>query len=236
MDIKTLKTAFHLSIPVLMGYIPLAMAFAVSWCQADLPIVLALLASLIVYAGSGQFLLVGLLAVSTPIISIIIATLAVNLRHIFYGLSFPKDSFNGHKFLLSYCVFALTDEAFSLISSLDKKADYRLIFFISLLCHFYWVVGTILGLILGEFIPKNINGFEFSLTALFVVMSLNYLRYKKLRPACFIGTISAVFALFIVFLCNTSSNNFPAIAICILLFLLFIIPRRYIFHYSGSQK
>ena len=85
----TWRHAFILTIPILLGYIPLAIAYAVMWTQNGLPALWALVASTFLYAGAMQFLLAGLLANGTSLGAVALATLAVNLRLIFYGFSFP---------------------------------------------------------------------------------------------------------------------------------------------------
>ena len=80
--------------PVAMGYIPLGMVFGFLFVQAGGAWWLAALASLVVYAGAAQYMMTPLLAVGTPLGALALATLIVNLRHIFYGLSllgrFPR--------------------------------------------------------------------------------------------------------------------------------------------------
>ena len=85
----TWRRAFILTIPIMLGYIPLAIAYAVMWTQNGLPALWALVASTFLYAGAMQFLLAGLLATGTSLGAVALATLAVNLRLIFYGFSFP---------------------------------------------------------------------------------------------------------------------------------------------------
>lgn len=97
------------------------------------------------YAGSMQFLLVGLLAAGVDLGAVLLVTVAVNLRHIFYGLSFPAAAFQGHRRALGYAMFSLTDEAYSMCTQLAKQADWRLLTWVLLLCHLYWIGGTVLG-------------------------------------------------------------------------------------------
>ena len=110
------RRAFILTIPILLGYIPLAIAYAVMWTQNGLPALWALAASIFLYAGAMQFLLAGLLVNGTSLGAVALATLAVNLRLIFYGFSFPTAAYRGRPLLLAYSIFALTDEAYSLIA------------------------------------------------------------------------------------------------------------------------
>lgn len=80
-------SVLSLSIPVAMGYVPLGMVFGFLFVQAGAVWWLAVAASVLVFAGAAQFMMVPMLALGLPLASIALATLVVNLRHIFYGLS-----------------------------------------------------------------------------------------------------------------------------------------------------
>ena len=217
----TWRRAFVLTIPILLGYIPLAIAYAVMWVQNGLSALWALAASVFVYAGAMQFLLAGLLTSSTSLGAVAVATLAVNLRFIFYGFSFPTASYRGRPLLLAYSIFALTDETYSLIAPMSRDTDPRLIARIEALCQLYWVGGTALGLLLGQIIPPSLTGFEFALTALFLILAQSHSYYRERRPAQIYGCIAILIALVTV-----SDRNTLATAIAILLALLCFSPRK----------
>lgn len=218
-------TALRQSVPVLMGYVPLGMAFAVYWSQQGLPWWGALLASLVLYAGSMQFLLVGLLASGVDLAAIAVAALAVNLRHAFYGLSYPAQAFAGHPLALSYAVFSLTDEAYSLVSQYDGDSDYRVIVWLQALCHSYWLLGTILGLGLGALLPPQVVGFDFALAALFVVLAQHHYYRRERRRYLLMGAIAIGLALLLVRLQWLDGRQTLAVAIAALLAMLFCLPR-----------
>lgn len=223
---------FRQSIPVLMGYIPLGMAFAVYWSQQGLPWWGALLASLILYAGSMQFLLVGLLVAGVDLPAIGFAALAVNLRHAFYGLSYPVQAFHGRPLALSYAVFSLTDEAYSLVSQYDKHSDYREILLLQALCQSYWFIGTILGLLIGAMLPSYILGFDFALAALFVVLAQNHYYRRERRPLLALGALAIAIALILVQIGWLNARQTLAVAIAALLVMLFFVPRT---RFSGEN-
>lgn len=216
---------FRQSIPVLMGYIPLGMAFAVYWSQQGLPWWGAVLASLVLYAGSMQFLLVGLLVAGVDLAAVAFAALAVNLRHAFYGLSYPAQAFAGHPYALSYAVFSLTDEAYSLISQYDKNSDYREILLLQALCQGYWLLGTLLGLAAGALLPPYVIGFDFALAALFVVLAQNHYYRRERRPLLALGALAIALALLLVHLGYLPARQTLAAAIAALLVMLIFVPR-----------
>ena len=207
----TWRRAFILTIPIMLGYIPLAIAYAVMWTQNGLPALWALVASTFLYAGAMQFLLAGLLATGTSLGAVALATLAVNLRLIFYGFSFPTAAYRGRPLLLAY----------SLIAPMGRDTDPRLIARIEALCQLYWIGGTALGLLLGQIIPPALTGFEFALTALFLILAQSHSYYRERRPAQAYGLIAILIAL-----ATVSDRNVLATAIAILLALLCLTPRK----------
>jgi 4-azaleucine resistance transporter AzlC len=141
----------------------------------------------LIYAGSGQFLAVGLFAAGAGLGETLAAELALNARHMAYGISLFKRVRNSGRFKW-YLVYALADETFALISNLDEKEDGRydrglLMFFIALLDQCYWVTGSLIGAAAGSLIPFSFEGIGFSLTALFVVlMCEQILKVRKAGP------------------------------------------------------
>jgi 4-azaleucine resistance transporter AzlC len=177
-NIPLLKAAIIYSIPVLLGYLAIGAAFGLLITDTGYPWYLALLMSVWMYAGAGQYIAVGLFVTGTTIWEACLIQLVVNARHIAYGLSminrFPKGAAK------PYLVFSLTDETFALLSSLPpgegknipppgKERD-RFTFYVSLFNQCYWIVGTITGAILGSLLPFNMEGIGFALTALFIVL------------------------------------------------------------------
>jgi 4-azaleucine resistance transporter AzlC len=153
-----------------------------------------LLASVFVYAGSMQFVTVALLAAGFDPVGAFLMTLAVNARHIFYGISMLRQ-YRGIGNLKPYLIFSLTDETFSLLCSakvpdpVNRKWFY---FFVSFLDHIYWITGSLIGGILGSMINFNTKGIDFVLTALFVVILIDQWRSSTNHLPALIGIISAI--------------------------------------------
>ncbi|MDO4642337.1 MAG: AzlC family ABC transporter permease [Cardiobacteriaceae bacterium] len=209
------------TLPIMFGYIPLSMAFAVMWMQNGLPAIWAIVSSIFLYAGSMQFLLAGLLVNDTDITAVALATVAVNLRLIFYGFSYPTAAFRGKPLQLVYGIFALTDEVYSLIAPMGRNADARLIWRMEALCHLYWLIGTSVGLLAGQLIPPQIVGFDFALVALFLILAQGHFYYRQRRMALILGLAAILLALGTV-----SQNNILAAAIAFLLLFLSFYPRK----------
>jgi 4-azaleucine resistance transporter AzlC len=181
---------FKLTIPVLMGYIPLGMAFGLLLSKLMIPWYYAFFMSVFIFAGSGQFLALTLFASQATVLEIGIATFLLNLRHTFYGLSmvstFKKFSWKKH-----YLIFGLTDETFALLktSEIEEGDKERVYLIITALNQCYWVIGSVLGAVLGNVLPFNYKGIEFSLTALFVVLSIDLYRKSKLHKPFLIAVV-----------------------------------------------
>ena len=105
-----------LTTPVAMGYIPLGTVFGFLFVQAGAEWWLAVLSSVIVFAGAAQYMMIPMLVAGLPVGAIALATLIVNLRHVFYGLSL-LNKFPPHGLLRWYMVFALTDETYSVLTT-----------------------------------------------------------------------------------------------------------------------
>ncbi|AKB28802.1 Branched-chain amino acid transport protein [Methanosarcina siciliae T4/M] len=167
-------SALKTTVPVFLGYIPLGMAFGFLIDGAGYHWIYAFLMSLLIYAGAGQFLAVALLAAGAGLPEFVIATLLLNLRHAFYGLSL-LDKFSDVGKVKPYLIFALTDETYALLTTAEVPAGgskVRFYFYIAALDHLYWIIGSVLGAGLGSLLDLNLEGMAFVLTALFVVLTI----------------------------------------------------------------
>lgn len=173
-----------LTIPVMMGYIPLGMAFGLLATSMAIPWYYAFFMSLFIFAGAGQFLALSLFATQATLLEVGIATFLLNLRHTFYGLSMIS-AFKDLGRAKHYLIFGLTDETFALLKTATITSDdkARIYTWITALNQSYWVVGSLIGAGLGNIIPFDYTGIEFSLTALFVVLSVElYRKHPSPKP------------------------------------------------------
>lgn len=186
MTSDTDTSALRLSLPVLFGYIPLGAAFGVMFSELGYHWLYATLMGVVIYAGAGQFLAVGLLANQAGLIEVFVATLLLNARHMVYGLSLLSSlKLSGTR--RWYLIYALTDETYSLLTMLRAPCDVlrsRLQFRVAALNHFYWVLGCTLGAWLGGQMEFSTAGIEFTLPALFLVLAIEQYRAVR-RPRVF---------------------------------------------------
>lgn len=168
-------SVLSLSVPVAMGYVPLGMVFGFLFVQAGATLWLALLASVLVFAGAAQFMMVPMLATGLPLASIALATLVVNLRHVFYGLSLLQK-LPHQPWARWYLVFALTDETYSVLTTLPPGTSTRQMVLVALLNQGWWVLGTLLGAVIGSQAQVPLIGLDFALAALFAVLAVEQWR------------------------------------------------------------
>ncbi|MBC2640583.1 MULTISPECIES: AzlC family ABC transporter permease [unclassified Rhodococcus (in: high G+C Gram-positive bacteria)] len=173
------RRALQASLPVGIGLIPLGIALGVLVVQQGLNPWWAMVFTSLIYAGSLEFVAVGMVAAMTPLPYIALTALLVNFRHVFYALSFPLDRVKGG-LARFYSMFALTDEAYAMSVTGDRKSmSGRVIVYSQLYLHAYWIGGAILGATAAQWIPDNIVGLDFALTALFVVLSIEAIRAQS---------------------------------------------------------
>lgn len=191
---KEWKFAFEKTIPVLAGYLSIGIAFGLLMQNMGYNVFWAMLISLILYAGSMQFVLLQFLTGGTSLITVAIMTLLVNSRHLFYGLSFI-DTFRsmGKKYL--YMVHSLTDETYSLLCSYEPQEGLdtkKVMFLMSIFDHCYWLIGTALGSLAGSLITFDTTGIDFAMTALFTVIFIEQWKGEKSHIPALTGIIAGI--------------------------------------------
>ena len=187
------KEALRLSMPVGMGYVPAAIAFGVLMSAAGLPWWWALLLSLFLYSGAAQYAAIPMLAAGAGVASLSVNTLVINLRHVFYALPLlqhlPK-----HHVKRWYALFALTDESFSLLTTMHAETARKLFVKIVWLNQMYWVIGTLIGLGIGAGLNELIPHLDFALTCLFVVLAYEQYQAKRVWWPCVLAVVAFVLA------------------------------------------
>ena len=192
-----LKAAFPVTIPVLTGYGCLGLAYGLLMAANGYGPLWSTLMSAIGFGGSMQYVAITLLVTAFDPLQAFLLALMVNARHIFYGISM-LDKYKGLGKVRPFLIYVLSDETFSLVSTLEppegveRKAFY---FWISLLDYGYWVAATALGGLLGRFLTFDTTGLDFALTALFVVLFLEQWKKKENRPAGVVGVACAAVSL-----------------------------------------
>lgn len=216
---KTLLAAFHTTIPVLMGYLAIGMAFGLMLQSVGYGVGWAFLMSLAIYAGSGQYLGVSLLAAGVPLAQTAFLTLMINFRHLVYGLSM-LEKFRGMGKRKLYMIFSLTDETYALLSAAKapegvEEHDYY--FAIALLDHSYWILGSVFGSVLGAALGFDTTGVDFAMTALFLVIAVGQWRSVGSHLPALLGAAATLVSLLAV---GAEDMLLPALGVIVLVLTL----------------
>lgn len=196
---EALKAAFPHTIPVLTGFIFLGIAYGITMNDKGFNIGWIFLMSLFVFAGSVQYLAITFLTSAFNPIYAFLMTLMVNVRHLFYGISLLEKFKDTGKFK-PYLIFGMCDETFSIVCSVDppENIDKKwFMFFITMLDHCYWVLGSVIGGIIGSVISFNTKGLDFVLTAFFVVIFAGQWKSNKDHKPAAIGVVCSLLCLII---------------------------------------
>ena len=170
--LQMMKRAFPRTIPVMAGYIFLGIAFGVSLKEQGYGLPWALLMSAVIYAGSMQFAILTPMTQPFAPVTVALMTLLVNARHMFYGLSMLR-TYEGTGKWKPYLIFALSDETYSLVcEDAPEDVENRGQWFgaISMMDQCYWIIGSLLGSLIGQLLPFDLTGIDFAMTALFTVI------------------------------------------------------------------
>ena len=181
---NTVQQAFLKSVPVMAGYLVLGTGFGILMRNAGYGVLWAASMSLLIYAGSMQYVGVGLLTGGASVLTVILTTVMVNARHLFYSISMLGRYRDAGKYK-PYMIFALTDETYSLLcdGEVPEGVDANL----------YRFLGNLLGAVL----PFSTAGIEFSMTALFIVIMVEQWMSTKEHLPALLGIATTVLCLVI---------------------------------------
>ena len=196
---SVVKQAFVKSLPVLAGYVVLGIGFGILLRNAGYGVLWSFAMGAFIYAGSMQYVGVGLLAGGASVLTTALTTFMVNARHLFYSISMI-DRYKGAGRYKPYLIFALTDETYSLLcdGKAPENADpHWFRFLVSLFNHCYWVTGCVLGSLLGAVLPFSTAGIEFSMTALFITSFTEQWITAKDHVPALTGLISTLLCLLV---------------------------------------
>ncbi|MDO4284739.1 MAG: AzlC family ABC transporter permease [Eubacteriales bacterium] len=163
--------AFTKSLPILCSYLFLSLAYGLMMQNAGFAWYYSLFASAAVYTGAFQFVLITFLSSGASLVTVALTALLMNSRQVFYALTFlPDFSKTGKQ--LPYMIHSLTDETFAVNCTLTltgrEKRDAM--FYLAILSQSYWVIGSVIGGVLGQLIPFDFEGIDFCMTALFLII------------------------------------------------------------------
>ena len=198
-DIVCLKKAFLATIPVMAGYIVLGIGFGMLLQTRGYGVLWAFAMSFFIFAGSMQYVAIDLLTGGVSLLTTALTTVAVNARHLFYGISMV-DKYKEQSGVVKrhFLFWTLTDETYSLVCSEEPERSGNpstYYFYVSIFDYSYWVLGSVIGSLLGEVLPFSTEGIDFSLTALFLTVFVEQWLTTKNHLAAIVGVVSSVLCL-----------------------------------------
>ncbi|MCI8453899.1 MAG: branched-chain amino acid transporter AzlC [Lachnospiraceae bacterium] len=209
--------AFPHTIPIFAGFWFLGITYGIYMHISGFCFLYPMLMGLTIFGGSLEFLAVKMLLSPFAPVQVLVMTVLIQARHLFYGISM-LDPFKGMGFKKFYLIFGMCDETFSINYSakIPENVDRGwFMFFVTLFNHFYWVSGAALGGILGSLISFNTKGLDFVMTAMFIVIFLEQWLREKSHAASFTGVLVSVLCLILF---GPDSFMIPTM-VCILFFL-----------------
>jgi len=218
-DKRALSAAFPHSIPILMGFLVLGIAFGTLMYTKGYNAFWSTVMSLVCFCGSMQFVAITLLSTVFDPLQAFLLSVMVNSRHLFYSVSM-LGKYRGLGKVKHFLIYTLCDETFSITATVTPPADVepkRFYFWLHLLNYCYWATGSFLGGIIGSVIPFDTTGLDFVLTGLFVALFLEQMLKKGARTAGLMGVCASILALLLF---GADGMVIPAMIFILILLLL----------------
>lgn len=176
------RSGLRAGVPIAIGYLPIAIAFGVLAKTLGIPGIIAMLMSLIVFAGASQFVGIKLMSIGALSVEIVLATFILNLRHFLMTSFIAQNLEKGtSKKLLPQLAFGVTDETFA-VASIEQKGEINPKFMLglNLMAFSFWNLGTLAGLLMSNLIPGYIiNGMGIALYAMFIGLVVPSMRAAR---------------------------------------------------------
>jgi len=230
---KTITFAAKQILPIFFTYAFVGIAFGILIHEAGYSAVWALFASLFIYAGSMQIVMIPLMLAGAPLYVLAVMTFFINGRHIFYGLGFIEQ-FRKMGWKYPYMALTLTDEVYSVFCAAEypddidrEKAD----FLVAFLCHMLWALSSAAGALLGQNLPIDSTGIEFSAAAFFLTVCVNHWHQLGSRIPSMIGFVSVL-----CFLILLGADKFLLPSIITSMILLILLKDRIKYKLGGIQN
>ena len=191
--------------PICFGYIPIGLALGVLASQAGIPVWAVTMMSVLVFAGSAQFICVAMLAAGASAWSIIFTTFVVNLRHFLMSSAVAVHLGGVGRRFLSFFAYGITDESFAVNMTHFREGswDHRRAVTVNQLANLAWIGATTCGALIGQLIPTGAFGTDYALTAMFLALLL-----FQLHDAVFVLTGLAALTISVIWYIFIPGNSY----------------------------
>lgn len=158
--------------PICLGYFPIGLALGVLARQAGLPWWAMAMMSVLVFAGSAQFICVAMLAAGATTPAIILTTFVVNLRHVLMSSALAVYLHGISRRFLTLYAYGVTDESFAVNLTRFRSGhwDHRRALAVNQMANAVWIMATVCGALLGQFVPQGALGIDYALTGMFLCL------------------------------------------------------------------
>ncbi len=181
-----IQLAWQSALPVMLAHFPLGLVFGVLAIKSGYSWYIPVIMSVLVYGGAAQFVALGIMNEGGSLLAITVSCLFIMLRNSFYGLNLLQRFDNG-RWYKCYLIFGLVDGTYAILVTTppykDKKQDKRFCGFLSSFIYFAWILGTLAGAIVGDYLHIDLSALEFVLVAFFIIMLFEqFLKTKNAYP------------------------------------------------------
>lgn len=180
--------------PICLGYFPIGLALGVLAQQSGIPFWAVGMMSILVFAGSAQFICVAMAASGASAAAIILTTLVVNLRHALMSSALAVYLQGVNRWFLTLFAYGITDESFAVNMARFRGDDWSKWSALSVnhLANFVWILSTVSGTLIGQFIPRGAFGIDYALTAMFICLLVYQLQGSLFLITAVIASLIAV--------------------------------------------
>jgi 4-azaleucine resistance transporter AzlC len=177
--------------PICLGYLPIGLALGVLAQKAGIPWWAVAMMSILVFAGSAQFICVAMLGAGASASAIVVTTFIVNLRHLLMSSALAVYLQGLNRRFLALYSYGVTDESFAvnLTRFRDGNWDRWRALTVNHLANAVWAIATVCGALVGQFVPQGAFGIDYALTGMFICLLVFQLRG---RIYVFTGVLAAV--------------------------------------------
>lgn len=181
------------------SYLFVSMAYGMMMEAAGFHWYYSLLVSLTVYTGAFQFVLITFLSSGASLLTVGLTAFLMNSRQSFYSLTFLEE-FRKMGKRLPYMIHTMTDETYAVNLTLESKGKEKedTMFLVAFFSRCYWMIGSVVGGVLGQIIPFDLTGIDFCMTALFAIIFIDQWEKTKNHFPALTGLAVAVICLLVI--------------------------------------
>ena len=209
--------------PICLGYFPIGMALGVLARQAGLtPLDIGLM-SILVFAGSAQFIGVAMIGEGASALSIILTTFVVNFRHVLMSSSLAPHMYGVRRSFLALFAYGVTDESYAVNMTRFRQGGWDR--WRALVLHHTanttWFIASVTGALAGSLIPQGAFGIDFALPAMFLALLVYQIQSR-------IHIITGLIAVFVSVVCYLTipGDGYAVIATVVAATCGYLLQRR----------